>query len=173
MRRTVHMVPQFLALVLCAGSAFAQRLVDPAQLPETVKNFDLRLQAGYVVRAPVTTPTGVGHQWNLVLRPSPIGTSHPSFYFTDSIDIPTASRPDFVATVRGLFLVGEGQYHAAFSLLDDLGRTCRQKWTLRRTHRKMIACLRQCCRPTPQPTFRFSLRAIRARIRVHIRTASQ
>lgn len=152
MRRTVHVVPQFLALLLCARDAFAQRLVDPAQLPETVKkfnpnkpqeplpcaiervqptlNFDFRLQVGYVVRAPVTTSTGVAHRWILVLRVTPVGGSRPSVYFTDSVDFPIASRPDFVATVRGLFLVGAGNYDIAFSLLDDLGRVCRQKWTL-------------------------------------------
>jgi len=48
----------------------------------------------------------------------------------DSVDVPAVSQPEAVAAVRGLFLVGEGHYDVSFSLLDDLGRVCRQKWTL-------------------------------------------
>ena len=72
----------------------------------------------------------MGHHWYLALRVTPEGGAGQPVYFKDSVDLPAVLQPDSEAAVRGLFLVGEGRYDVSFSLLDDLGRVCRQKWTL-------------------------------------------
>ncbi len=141
----------FAAILLFADSASAQIVVDPSQLPAAVRdldssqtheplpctvrqveptlNFGLRFQTGYVLQMPVGLYSGAGHHWYLVFRVTP-ENSNRQVYFTDSVDIPSVFEPESVAAVRGLFLVGEGRYDVSFSLLDDLGRVCRQQWTL-------------------------------------------
>jgi hypothetical protein len=142
----------FAATLLFAETASAQTVVDPSQLPATVRNLDpnqahealpcsvkqiepsldfgLRLQTGYVLQVPVGLYSGAGHHWYLVFRVTPENNSRSPVYFMDSVDIPAVFQPESVAAVRGLFLVGEGRYDVSFSMLDDLGRVCRQKWTL-------------------------------------------
>jgi hypothetical protein len=140
------------AILLFTGTAWAQTVVDPAQLPAAVRNldrnqahpplpctvrqvapslnFDLRLQTGYVLQVPVGVYRGTAHHWYLVFRVTPEASTRQPVYFLDSVDIPPNSASDIVASVRGLFLVGEGRYDVNFSLLDDGGRVCRQSWTV-------------------------------------------
>lgn len=142
----------FAAMLLFAETASAQTVVSPSQLPPAVRdldpnqthdalpcavrqveptlNFESRLQTGYVLQVPLGLYSGAGHHWYLVFRVTPENNGRQPVYFMDSVDVPPVFQPGSVAAVRGLFLVGEGHYDVSFSVLDDLGRVCRRKWTL-------------------------------------------
>lgn len=137
-------------LLLLAGAGFAQKLIEPSQLPATVMNFDPSqpheslpctvkqiepvlgfgsgFLTGYTLRA-AREPGDAARRWYIVLRVHAEDGGKP-IYFMDSVNLSAVSQPDFVASVRGLFLVGEGRYFVTFSLLDDLGRVCRHAWTV-------------------------------------------
>ena len=133
--------------------ALAQIVTTPEQLPKSVMafspgaasgelpcavevlqpelNFGSRFQAGYVVRAPIHAYHGGGHHWDVVFRVTPQEGSSQPVLFTDSIDLPDDASSDAIEEVHGLFLLGEGQYHVKWSILDDLGRVFRKEWDLK------------------------------------------
>jgi hypothetical protein len=95
---------------------------------EPVVDFGSRFLTGYTLRA-AREPGDAARHWYVVLRVHAEEGGEP-VYFMDSVNLPAVSQPDFVASVRGLFLVGEGRYFVTFSVLDDLGRVCRHTWTV-------------------------------------------
>jgi hypothetical protein len=97
---------------------------------QPVLNFASRFQAGYVVRAPMNAYPGGGHHWDVVFRVTPQEGSGQPVLFTDSIDLPDDASSDAIEEMHGVFLLGEGQYHVKWSMLDDLGRVFRKEWDL-------------------------------------------
>lgn len=93
-------------------------------------NFGFRFQTGYLLRLPLNLYHGPGHRWYIVFRVTPEGGNREPVYYLDTIDLPPVLRPEFVADVLGLFLVGKGNYEVTWSLLDDLGRVCRESWSV-------------------------------------------
>jgi hypothetical protein len=97
---------------------------------QPVLNFASRFQAGYVVRAPMNAYPGGGHHWDVVFRVTPQEGSGQPVLFTDSIDLPDDASSNAIEEMHGVFLLGEGQYHVKWSMLDDLGRVFRKEWDL-------------------------------------------
>ncbi len=91
-------------------------------------NFGFRFQSNYTVRIPLDAYVGATHRWRIVFRVTPAGGQ--PVYFSDLIDLPASSQPGFVAVSTGTFFTGAGHYDVKWSLRDDLGRVCRQDWTL-------------------------------------------
>src|ERR671928_1551407 len=80
-------------MILAAGAADAQFIVNPARLSERSRNFDwrpddqqlncsvaqirpalnygFRFQTGYVVRVPMNQYRGTGHRWTILMRVTP------------------------------------------------------------------------------------------------------
>ena len=138
--------------LLCAGAAPAQHVTTIDKLPAAVNgffavrtqtplpcsvtptqpalNFGFRFQAGYTLRTSLDPYQNGKHHWDIAFRVTPEDIPGQPVYFADSIDVPATLRPDFVALASGAFLVGEGRYDVKWNLLDDLGRVCRQEWTL-------------------------------------------
>ena len=133
------------------ATASAQVVTSSSQLPDAVKNFGpgvahgelpcaveilqprlnfaSRFQAGYSVRIPLGGYAGGGHRWYVVFQVTPQEGNRQPVLFADSIDVP-ASPPYEVEEVHGAFLLGEGDYHVKWSILDDLGRVFREEWDL-------------------------------------------
>lgn len=151
-KRLIQCVSTLAAILLFPPWIPAQTVVDPSHLPATVRNLDpsrphellpctvrhieptlnfgLQLETGYVLQIPLSLYRGTAHHWDLVFRVTPENNTSDPVYFTDSVDIAANSRPESTASIRGLFLVGPGRYDMSFSLLDDSGRVCREKWTV-------------------------------------------
>ncbi len=139
------------ASLLFASAAFGQKAVTVDQLPAAVTRFDdseihaplpcsvvpikpslnfgLRFQTGYVLRTSLDPYRDGKHTWYIVFNVTPEGGGQP-VYFLDSIDIPPKPAAGLLADASGTFLLGAGRYEVKWSLLDDLGRVCRTKWTV-------------------------------------------
>jgi len=137
--------------LLYAIAAFAQKAVTVDQLPAAVTRFDdsaihaplpctidpikpmlnfgLRFQTGYVLHTSLDPYREGKHAWYIVFDVIPEGGGRP-VYFLDSIDIPPGAAAGQIAEATGTFLLGEGHYGVKWSLLDDLGRVCRAKWSV-------------------------------------------
>lgn len=146
-------------LALFAGSGAAQTIVDPALLPEALRefrpdpakgsvpctvdpvrpmlNFAFRFQTGYVLRLPLDLSKGAKQHVDMVLRVTPAGGA--PYYFQDAVDFP-AAPPHANGQVRGVFLLGEGHYAVKWMLTDEQGRVCRKDWQLdaRATHNEHV-----------------------------------
>jgi hypothetical protein len=96
-------------------------------------NFGFRFQTGYTFETSLDPYLDGQHHWYVVFRVTPEDNAGPSVYFLDSIDLPEP-RQSGVSGVTGedsgAFQTGEGRYNVRWSLLDDLGRVCRQEWTV-------------------------------------------
>jgi hypothetical protein len=134
---------------LIAGTAWGQRVTDPATLPADLRsfasgsmnaplpckvqpvkpllNFSLRFQAGYLVQVPLNLYEAGKHHWDVVFRVTPQSGTRQPVYFTDSLDL-SGGHPDAIAELRGMFVAGEGRYGVSWSLRDDAGRVCRKEW---------------------------------------------
>lgn len=141
---------RFVLALLFVATAFAQKVVIPADIPAAIRalephdtekylrctveptkpslNFGLRFQAGYLLEVPLVQYAGAGHTWTTSLRVTPEGGQ--PVYLADIVDLPTTSRPEFIAQVTGTFLLGEGRYHVDFAVADDTGRICRKEWPI-------------------------------------------
>jgi len=145
------------ATVVCAGASLlwapatlAQQVTSLGNLPAAVSgfensqaheplpcsvhpvkpalNFGFRFQAGYTLETSLDPYVGAEHHWYIVFRVTP--ENGQPVYFLDSIDVPAPRRADFIAENTGAFQLGEGRYNVKWSLLDDVGRVCRQEWTV-------------------------------------------
>jgi len=140
-------------MLVCAGASLAQHVTTVDKLPAAVNgfyasrtqtqlpcevtpakpalNFGFRFQAGYVLRTSLDLYQGGGkHHWYIVFRVTPEENPGEPVYFLDSIDLPADPQPGLIAVTSGAFFVGQGRYDVKWSLLDDLGRVCRQAWAL-------------------------------------------
>ena len=143
------------AVLFCASTAFAQQVTTPDKLPAAVRafddsqahnplpctvqpvkpalNFGFRFQTGYTFETSLDPYLDGPHHWYIVFRVTPENNAGPPVYFLDSIDLPAprqTGRTGFVAENSGTFQTGEGRYDVKWSLVDDLGRVCRQEWTV-------------------------------------------
>jgi hypothetical protein len=134
--------------LLAAGAAFAQRLIDPARIPNLVKmldpqpgehalrcdagplkpslNFSFRFQGGFIARVPMDQFEGSGHRWTLLSRVTPQG--RPPVYFLNSVRLPAVPKTKIELQFAGMFLLGEGRYHVRWMMFDETGRVCRAQW---------------------------------------------
>jgi hypothetical protein len=139
-------------LLLYATTALAQQVTTADKLPAPVKGFDdrqgyepfpcsvqpvkptmnfgFRFQTGYTVETSLDPYLGGRHHWYIVFRVTPQDNAGPPVYFLDSIDLPAPRQTGFLAVNTGAFQTGEGRYDVRWGLLDDLGRFCRQEWTV-------------------------------------------
>lgn len=138
--------------LLCAGAAYAQTIMDPAKLPESLKtfalpanakplrcdpsyirpvlNYSFRFQAGYVVRVPMDQYQGPGHRWVIIERITPEGDPSKVVFLGDRFALPDVPKTNIELPVVGGFLLGQGRYHVDWMMWDDLGRVARKEWTL-------------------------------------------
>src|SRR6185312_299675 len=70
------------------------------------------------------------HHWHIVFRVTPENDAGPPVYFLDSLDLQARSLKGLIGEDSGSFQTGEGRYQVKWALLDDLGRACRQEWTI-------------------------------------------
>ncbi len=140
-----------LALLLAAAHGMAQRLIDPSRVPASMLdvedsfrepslecqvtpfppalNFNFRFQAGYVFRVPMAQYFGPKHMWVVLLRITPESGAAP-VYLGGKYRLPDVPHTTMTLQVGGGYFLGEGRYHVAWKLYDDLGRTCRKTWTI-------------------------------------------
>ena len=147
------------AILFCAGAilfrppaAPAQQVTSPDQLPaaarafddgqsheplpcsiQTVKpelNFGFRFQTGYAFETSLDPYLDGEHHWYIVFRVTPENNAGPPVYFLDSIDLQPRSLSGLIGEDDGSFQTGEGRYQVKWALIDDLGRVCRQEWTI-------------------------------------------
>jgi hypothetical protein len=140
------------AILFCVGAAFGQQVTTIDKLPSALSGFDdsqshdvlpctvqpvkptlnfgFRFQTGYLIRAALEPYRGSAHHWYIAFRVTPERAGAKPVFFSDSIDLPPPPQGDSVAEDSGTFFTGEGRYDIKWSLLDDLGRVCRQQWTI-------------------------------------------
>jgi hypothetical protein len=147
------------AILPCAGAALfglpaalAQQVTPPDRLPaavsafndgrehpplpcsiRTVKpqlNFGFRFQTGYKFETSLDPYLDGEHHWYIVFRVTPETHPGPPVYFFDSLDLQARSLRGLVGEDDGSFQTGEGRYRVKWALIDDLGRVCRQEWTV-------------------------------------------
>ena len=140
------------AMLFCAATGMAQQVTSPDKLPAAVSafagsqdhdplscsvqpvkpvlNFGFRFQTGYTLEASLDPYVGDRHHWYIVFRVTPQDGAYQPVYFYDSIDLPALHDAGFIAENTGAFQLGEGRYNVKWSLFDDLGRVCRQEWTV-------------------------------------------
>ncbi len=151
-------MPSVAAMLFCAGAALfcepailAQRVTSPDKLPPAVRafddespdslpcsvhtvkpelNFGFRFQTGYTFQTSLDPYLDRDHKWYIVFRVTPENNAGPPVYFLDSIDSPARSLTGLVGEDSGAFQTGEGRYHVKWALIDDVGRVCRQEWTI-------------------------------------------
>jgi hypothetical protein len=92
-------------------------------------NFNLRLEAGYTFRVPLSQFSGAGHDLTVLTRITPEASPAPVFLM-DTLRLPPVPPTDLDGEVGGGFFLGEGRYRVNWMLLDDRGRTCRKDWQL-------------------------------------------
>ena len=138
--------------LLCAGTAWAQAIVDPARIPDDLKrfavpadarplrcdasslrpvlNFSFRFQAGYLVRVPMDQYRGPGHTWFIWERITPEGDPTRAVYLGDRFTLPDVPKTNIDLPVVGGYLLGEGRYTVEWMMWDDQGRVALRHWTL-------------------------------------------
>jgi hypothetical protein len=139
-------------LPIFAAALLAQTVTSVEGLPAVVRELDARqsheplpcrvtpiqpalnygfvFQTGYILRTSLDPYHDRGHHWYIVFRVTPEDGNGPPVLFTDHLDLPAALQPGLVAEAGGSFLLGAGVYDVKWSMLDDLGRVCRQEWTV-------------------------------------------
>jgi len=139
-------------VLVFASAAAAQGIVDPGRIPGVVRrlepqpddrlvecsarplkpafNFSLRLQAGWMVRVPMSQYEGTGHRWFILTRITPEDGTHQPVYMGSRFRLPEVPRTRMEAEVGGVYLVGEGRYSVRWLLYDDSGRVCRHEWRI-------------------------------------------
>jgi hypothetical protein len=147
------------AMLLCAGAtllsipaASAQQVTSLDRLPaavsafndgqtheplpctvHTVKpqlNFGFRFQTGYTFETSLDPYLDGEHHWYIVFRVTPEANAGPPVYFLDTLDLQARSMAGLIGEDDGEFQTGEGRYQVKWALIDDLGRVCRQEWTI-------------------------------------------
>jgi hypothetical protein len=140
------------AILFCVGAVFGQKVTTIDKLPAAISgfndgrtynplpctiqpvkptlNFGFRFQTGYIIRTALEPYRGGAHHWYIAFRVTREGAGEQPVFFVDSIDLPAPPQGDSVVENSGTFFVGEGRYDIKWSLLDDLGRVCRQQWTI-------------------------------------------
>lgn len=140
------------ATLLCEPAIRAQQVTSLDKLPaaasafddgqrheplpctlHTVKpelNFGFRFQTGYTFETSLDPYLDREHHWYIVFRVEPENNAGPPVYFFDSIDLPARSLDGLIGQDSGSFQTGEGRYQVKWVLMDDVGRVCRQEWTI-------------------------------------------
>jgi hypothetical protein len=147
------------ATLICAGAGFfwqpaarAQKITPLDQLPAAASaledgqnheslpckvhpvkpalNFDFRFQAGYTFETSLDPYLEGQHHWDIVFRVTPENGAGQPVYFLDSIDIAAPRMIGLIGEYSGAFETGEGRYRVKWSLVDDLGRVCREEWAV-------------------------------------------
>jgi hypothetical protein len=143
---------QLVIAALFVGTASAQTVVQPADIPAAEKrleshegekilrcdvdhskaalNFGLRLQASYLLQVPLVQYTGPGHAWNILLKVTPEGVGEQPVYLADYLQLPEGMHPEYVGETSGSFVLGEGRYSVKFLAYDDRDRVCRREWQI-------------------------------------------
>ncbi|HUA59882.1 MAG TPA: hypothetical protein VML19_14075 [Verrucomicrobiae bacterium] len=93
-------------------------------------DFSFRFRAGYLLSVPMKQYRGPGHHWYVVVQVYPV-SGGPAVAFADRFDLPPVPPTDLIAETGGAFMLGQGDYHAKFLLVDDLNRGCRAEWNIR------------------------------------------
>ncbi|HEV2448548.1 MAG TPA: hypothetical protein VGS58_21595 [Candidatus Sulfopaludibacter sp.] len=146
-----------LAIVLSAA-AWAQSIVAPGAIPRAMSrfeprpddrplacavtpfgpalNFSFRMQAGYVVRVPMSQYFGPRHVWFIVVRLTPEGGDGKPVFLASRVRLPDVPRTKMEVEIGGGYLLGEGSYQARWMMLDDQGRVCRKEWRIESRLRK-------------------------------------
>lgn len=137
-------------LLVAAGAARAQMVVEATRLPERFRQFErrpdeatlrcsvkaipaalnygFRFQAGYTARVPMEQFRGPGHRWTIVTRVTPEGGA--PVFLVSRRRLPEVPKTNVTLEASGGFLLGEGRYRVAWQLVDDAGRVCRADWKI-------------------------------------------
>ncbi len=92
--------------------------------------FDLRFAAGYVARVPARAVASSGDSLRILFRVQPVGASAAAaVYFHQRFAIRHVSDQGGIATFRGRFVIGPGQYEIDWLMRNGRGRVCSAHWT--------------------------------------------
>src|SRR5438874_259579 len=148
-------------ILLVSATLSAQAIVDPAKLPDSLKNlnwgqvgqsircdvtpikpalnFGFRFGAGYVAHIPLNQYAGPGHKLALMTRITPQGGE--PVYLMNVLRLPNIPTTKLSLEVIGNYLLGEGRYRVEWMLFDEKKRVCRKDWSvkaeLRQSERKV------------------------------------
>ena len=139
-----------LLAILLPAAGWAQSTVDPNTIPRLMNrfeprtgegqlacsvtpygpalNFGFRLQAGYIVRIPMSQFTGPRHGWVILARVTPAGGDRKPVFLAMRTRLPDVPRTKAEVDIPGTYLLGEGSYDVRWMMLDDQGRVCRKSW---------------------------------------------
>ena len=139
-----------LAVLLSGAPAFAQRIVESADVAEVQKafaddssaarlrcrfsplhpalNFAFRFEAGYRIDVPLQQFHGTGHSLTIDTRVTPDGRD--PVYLTKTEQLPAVPTAKVDGETSGAFVVGEGAYRVEVLLQDDQQRSCRSAWRI-------------------------------------------
>lgn len=138
--------------ILLPAAAWAQSIVDPRDIPFVMSrfeprgddrplacsvtpfaptlNFSFRIEAGYIVRVPMSQFFGPGHLWFILLRVTPEGGGGKPVFLASRTRLPDAPKTKVEVELGGGYLLGEGRYRVRWMMLDDMGRVCRKEWRI-------------------------------------------
>jgi hypothetical protein len=140
-------------ILLAVWNASAQRVADPARIPERWKSFErgaagsklacrvhpiqprlnlgFRFQTGYSIEVPMRQYSGAGHWWSVIFRVTPEAKERDPVWFVSRRRIPPGAGQKSLAEFGGAYLVGEGRYKVDMLLVDDSDRVCATNWKMR------------------------------------------
>ncbi len=148
----IDAVRPVLVFALAVAAASGQSVVDPARISASLKsferraddrplrcdvapirprlNFNFRLEAGYVVRVPMSQYSGPGHGWGVLARITPQGGNRQPVYLANRVRLPSVPPTRVIWETGGFYVLGEGRYHVSWQMFDDIGRVCRKEWDI-------------------------------------------
>ena len=139
-------------IFVAVWNASAQRVADPARIPERWKSFErgagskltcrvhpiqprlnlgFRFQTGYSIEVPMRQYSGAGHWWSVIFRVTPEAKERDPVWFVSRRRIPVGAGQKGLAEFGGAYLVGEGRYKVDMLLVDDSDRVCATGWKMR------------------------------------------
>src|SRR5579872_385900 len=141
------------AILLCAGTISAQKVVEPGKiadlakllepqpkeqlLPCTVKivkptlDYAFQFEAGYSFQVPLNQYSEPDETWTVLTEVTPREVKASPVYFLDTGvlgELVLEAGAKVGAT--GGYRLGEGRYSVRWLLLDAVGRTCRSNWRI-------------------------------------------
>jgi hypothetical protein len=150
--KAMRRIAMAVLLACVAGQVPGQVMVDPARLPARLRNFEtlpdeaqlrcsvtpikpalnfsFRLQAGYVVRVPMSQYFGPGHRWAVLTRITPEAAANNPVYLLNVLRLPNIPKTNVEVEIGGGYFLGQGRYQVRWMLADETGRVCRKEWKI-------------------------------------------
>lgn len=144
----------FVIILLASAIASGQTIVNPDRISAALKtvvnqregksslkcevtpikpalNWGFRFQAGYIARVPLDQYFGSGHRWAVIVKITPEQADGGPVYLITRLRLPNIPETKLHAETGGGYLLGEGRYHVAWTLVDETNRVCRKDWKVK------------------------------------------